>query len=61
VDRELADVVADFKSRFSFGLADAFAGALACSAFGNPQSAFPHAGDPEFKVVEMEIKINWLK
>ncbi len=55
-DRELADVAADFKSRFSLSLADAFAAALA-----KKHKAELVTGDPEFKAVEKEIKIGWLK
>lgn len=54
-DRELADMAADFKSRFRLSLADAFAAALA-----RKLKADLVTGDPEFKVVEKEIKINWL-
>ena len=55
-DRELADWAADFKSRFNLSLADAFALALA-----KKHKAELATGDPEFKAVEKEIKINWLK
>jgi ribonuclease VapC len=55
-DRELADLAADFKSRVSFSLADAFAAALA-----KKHKAELVTGDPEFKAVEKEIKIDWLK
>ncbi len=55
-DRELADLAAEFKSRFSFSLADAFAAALA-----SMQKAELVTGDPEFEAVESEIKIGWLK
>jgi ribonuclease VapC len=54
-DRELADLAADFKSRVSFSLADAFAAALA-----KKHKAELVTGDPEFKAVEKEIKIDWL-
>ena len=54
-DRELADLAADFKSRFSFSLADAFAAALA-----KKHKAELVTGDPEFKAVEKEIKVQWL-
>jgi ribonuclease VapC len=53
--RELADLAADFKSRISFSLADAFAAALA-----RKHKAELVTGDPEFKQVEGEIKIAWL-
>jgi ribonuclease VapC len=55
-DRELADVAADLKSRFSLSLADTFAAALAKSL-----KADLLTGDPEFKVLEKEIRIGWLK
>ncbi len=55
-DRELADAAADFKSRFKLSLADAFAAALA-----KKHKAELVTGDPEFKAVEKEIKIDWLK
>ena len=54
-DRELADLAADFKSRFSLSLADAFAAALA-----RKQKAELVTGDPEFKAVEGEVKVAWL-
>ncbi|MFH1970100.1 MAG: PIN domain-containing protein [Verrucomicrobiota bacterium] len=55
-DRPLADQAADFKTRFKLSLADAFAAALAKS-----RKAELVTGDPEFKQVEGEIKIGWLK
>ncbi len=55
VDRELADLAADFKSRVSFSLADAFAAALA-----KKLKAELVTGDPEFKAVAKEIKLEWL-
>ena len=55
-DRHLADFAADFKARFKLSLADAFAAALA-----KEQNAELVTGDPEFKALEKEIKINWLK
>ena len=54
-DRELADLAADFKSRLSFSLADAFAAALA-----KKLKAELVTGDAELKAVEKEIKIQWL-
>lgn len=53
--RALADAAADFKSRVSLSLADAFAAALA-----KERKAELVTGDPEFKSMEKEIKINWL-
>ncbi len=54
--RALADTAADFKARFKMSLADAFAAALA-----KEKKAELVTGDPEFKPLEKEIKINWLK
>ena len=55
-DRALADLAADFKARLKLSLADAFAAALA-----KQKNAELVTGDPEFKAVEKEIKIAWLK
>lgn len=55
-DRGLADLAADFKARFRLSLADAFAAALA-----KQQKAELVTGDPEFKSIEREIRIHWLK
>jgi hypothetical protein len=52
----LADSAADFKARFRISLADAFAPALA-----KQKKAELVTGDPEFKPLESEIRINWLK
>ena len=55
--RALADAAADFKARFvTISLADAFAAALA-----KEKKAEIVTGDPEFKPLEKEIKIAWLK
>jgi predicted nucleic acid-binding protein len=54
--RALADIAADFKARFKLSLADAFAAALA-----KERKAELITGDPEFKALEKEIKIHWLK
>ena len=54
--RAMADLAADFKSRFKISLANAFAAALA-----KEKKAELVTGDPEFKALEKEIKINWLK
>jgi ribonuclease VapC len=54
--RELADIAADIKSRFPLSLADTFAVALA-----KKLKAQLVIGDREFKPLEKEIKINWLK
>ena len=55
VDRELADLAAGLKARFSLSLADAFAAALA-----KKLKAELVTGDAEFKPLEREIKVNWL-
>lgn len=55
-DRRLADQAAEFKTRFKLSLADAFAAALA-----KLRNAELVTGDPEFKAVESEIKIGWLR
>jgi ribonuclease VapC len=54
--RSLADTAADFKARFKMSLADAFAAALA-----RERKAELVTGDPEFKPLDREIKIHWLK
>ena len=56
VDRELSDLAADFKSRVSFSLADAFAAALA-----KKLKAELVTGDLEFKALEREVKVHWLE
>lgn len=56
VDRELAEAAALLKNSHKLGLADAFAAALAKS-----KKAELVTGDHEFKALEKEIKINWLK
>jgi predicted nucleic acid-binding protein len=56
VVRPLADDAADFKARFKISLADAFAAALA-----KEKKAELVTGDPEFKVLEKEIKITWFR
>ncbi|HZL77700.1 MAG TPA: PIN domain-containing protein, partial [Candidatus Limnocylindrales bacterium] len=56
VDRELAEAAALLKNAHGLGLADAFAAALA-----KQKKAELVTADHEFKSVEGEIKINWLK
>jgi uncharacterized protein len=56
VDRELAEAAALLKNSHKLGLADAFAAALAKS-----KKAELVTSDHEFKSVEKEIKIGWLK
>jgi len=54
--RPLADLAAGFQSPLQLSLADAFAAAL-------PRTLNSRAltGDPEFKALEKEIRIQWLK
>ena len=54
--RALADLAADFKARYRISLGGAFAAALA-----KERKADLVTGDPEFKTIEKEIKIAWLK
>lgn len=54
--RRLADLAAEFKARHQISLADAFAAALA-----REKKVELVTGDPEFKQLEKEVKINWLK
>jgi ribonuclease VapC len=55
-DRRLADLAAGFKARYKISLADAFAAALA-----KDRKTELVTGDPEFKALEKEIKIQWLR
>ena len=54
--RAPADTAADFKVRFKISLADAFAAALA-----KERNTELVTGDPEFKALEKEMRILWLK
>lgn len=54
--RAQADAAGDFKARFKMSLADAFAAALA-----KEKKAELVTGDPEFKALEKDVKILWLK
>ena len=56
VGRRLADAAADFKARYKISLADAFAAALA-----KELKAELVTGDSEFKALEKELKVVWLK
>jgi PIN domain nuclease of toxin-antitoxin system len=56
LDRELAESAAQLKTAHDLGLAGAFAAALAKSKKAELVTA-----DTEFKALEKEIKINWLK
>jgi ribonuclease VapC len=54
--RSLADLATDFKARFKMSLADAFAAGLA-----KERKTELVTGDTEFKPLEKEIKIHWLR
>jgi ribonuclease VapC len=54
--RDLADLAAEFKASHRLSLADAFAAALA-----KEKKSELITGDPEFKPLEKEIEILWLK
>lgn len=54
--RAMAETAADFKARFKMSLADAFAAALAKNL-----KAELVTGDPEFKALEKEVRITWLR
>ena len=54
--RALADEAADFKARYKLSLADAFA-----AAFAKERRAELVTGDLEFKPLEKEIKVQWLR
>ncbi|MBI3885282.1 MAG: PIN domain-containing protein [Opitutae bacterium] len=55
-DRELAEIAASYRASDTLALADAFAAALALTRKAELVTA-----DREFKSVESEIKIAWLK
>ena len=55
-NRGLADAAASYKAHYKMSLADAFAAALA-----KEKKAELITGDHEFKPLEKEIKIHWLK
>lgn len=55
-DRELARQAAIYKATHKMSYADCFAAALA-----KLKNCELLTGDPEFKALEKEIKINWLK
>jgi len=55
-DLRLARQAAHFKARFKMSLADAFAAALA-----KEKKAELVTGDPEFKALQKEVSIQWLK
>jgi predicted nucleic acid-binding protein len=55
-DMPLAELAAEYKAAHKMSLADAFAAALA-----KQKKAELVTGDPEFKALQREIKIGWLK
>jgi ribonuclease VapC len=55
-NRALAEVAANIKASHKMSLADAFAAALTLQLAGELVT-----GDPEFKALEREIKIHWLR
>ena len=55
-DLKLARQAAIYKATYHLSLADAFAAALA-----KEKKAELVTGDPEFKALEKEIKVTWLK
>jgi predicted nucleic acid-binding protein len=55
-DQLLAEIAGEFKAAKRMSLADCFAAALA-----KQRKADVATGDPEFKAVEDEIKILWLR
>lgn len=56
LDRELAESAAQLKTAHNLGLADAFAAALAKASKAELVTA-----DTEFKALESEVRITWLK
>ncbi len=54
--RAMADAAADLKASHSISLADAFAAALA-----KEHKAELITGDPEFRALEKQLRIRWLK
>ena len=55
ITRSLADTAADLKAQYRISLADAFAAALA-----KEKKAELVTSNPEFRVMESEIKIKWI-
>jgi PIN domain nuclease of toxin-antitoxin system len=56
LDRELAELAARFKSEYGLGLADAFAAALS-----KTKKADLVTSDPDFKIMEQEITVVWIR
>lgn len=55
VDKQLALIAAEIKSRFAIALGDCF-----CIASAKSHSTIVVTGDPEFKEVSDEVEIKWL-
>ena len=56
LDRDLAELAARFKTEHGLGLADAFAAALS-----KAKKAELITSDPDFKLVEREITVAWIR
>lgn len=56
VDQSLTKTAAQFKGRYKIAYADCFAAAVA-----RRQKAVVLTGDPEFRLLEKEVKISWLR
>jgi predicted nucleic acid-binding protein len=55
VDRELAETAGGIKAKKRMSLADCFTAAMALQ-----KNAEIYTGDPEFRAIENEIRVNWL-
>jgi len=55
-DQDLAEEAGELKATRKMSLADCF-----CAALAKQKKADLYTGDPEFRAVEKEIKIVWLK
>jgi predicted nucleic acid-binding protein len=56
LDRELAELAARFKDKHGLGLADVFAAGLS-----KTKKAELVTSDPDFKIVEQEITVAWIR
>jgi PIN domain nuclease of toxin-antitoxin system len=56
VDRELARSAAHFKANNTLALGDCY-----CAALAEQRQAAVYTGDPEFKQLEKQLKIVWLR
>jgi len=55
VDRGLAELAGEIKAKKKMSMADCFAAAMALQ-----MNTEIYTGDPEFRAVEKEIRVNWL-